>query len=501
MFIEERSQPKLFYVLSDYNSFVRTILLTFFGLFPLLLFSEGISLTLTDSIINHQKVIGKISLEGNRITKSNIIYREIIIKEGDTLSNTLFKNRLEQSRLNLLNTSLFNFVSIDTTIDISGVTNLNFRMIERWYLFPFPIFEIADRNFNTWIDHRDWRRVNYGGFIKWSNLRGRMEVLNLLIRFGYDERYRLTYDMPYINAKQTFGLTFVASVNQNHEVSYKTQNNKQVFYRGEKYMLRNSLVSTALNYRPSIFKYYSAIIGYNRFDYDPKLPELNSAYAPVNADQLNLIFGTLYFRNDHRDSKPYPLKGYYADASITSQFGSYNNHQKYNNGYLYSNLSIYNPIKPRWSWSAGTSIRIAQYAKAPYFLNQGLGFRRDYVRGYEYYVIDGGNYFLTRANLKYNLLKPHTQYLRMTGTEKFDKFHYAAYLNIFTDLGEVFSPVPNEQQTTLLTNTTKPLNYTLLRGVGIGFDLVTYYDKVLRVEYTVNHYGQSGVFIHFEASL
>lgn len=374
-------------------------------------------------------------------------------------------------------------------------------MIERWYLFPFPIFEIADRNFNTWLDHRDWRRVNYGGFIKWSNLRGRMEVLNLLIRFGYDERYRLSYDIPYINAKQTLGLTFVASVNQNHEVSYMTENNKQVFYRGENYMLRNSLISTGLNYRPSIFKYYSVIIGYNRFDYDSKLTELNSAYAPANAKQLNMVVGTLYFRNDHRDSKPYPLNGYYADVNITSQLGNYNNKQKYNNGYINSNLSIYNQISQRWTWSTGATIKVSQNESAPYFLNQGLGFRRDYVRGYEYYVIDGGNFFLARANFRYNLIKPQIRYLKLTGTEKFDKFHYAAYFNIFADMGEVFSPAPNEVQTSILTNTTKPFNYTLLRGVGIGLDLVTYYDKVLRIEYTLNHFGQSGFFIHFDSSL
>jgi hypothetical protein len=266
-------------------------------------------------------------------------------------------------------------------------------------------------------------------------------------------------------------------------------------------MLRNSLISTSLNYRPSIFKYYSAIIAYNRFDYNSKLTELNSAYAPSNAKQLNMFVGTFYFRNDHRDNKSYPIKGYYADVNITSQIGNYNNKQNYNNGYLNTNLSIYRPFNQRFSWSAGTTIKLSQNESAPYFLNQGLGFRRDYVRGYEDYVIDGANFFLGRANLRYNLIQPRTRYFKLTGTEKFDKFHYAAYFNIFADMGEVFSPAPNEVQSSILTNNTKPLNYTLLRGIGLGLDLVTYYDKVLRIEYTVNHFGQGGVFIHFDSSL
>lgn len=446
-------------------------------------------------------VVGKISLEGNQITQPYIIYREIIVKEGDTLTETNFKTRLEQSRLNLLNTSLFNFVNFDTVANANGVINLKFRMIERWYLFPFPIFEIADRNFNTWIDHRDWRRVNYGGFIKWSNLRGRMEVLNLLIRFGYDERYRLIYDIPYINSKQTLGLTFVASINQNHEVAYKTENNKPVFYRGENYLLQNYLSSIGLNYRPSIFNTYSAIIGYNRFDYSTKLSELNPAYAPGVANQLNLIKASLYLRNDHRDSKPYPIMGYYADAEISAQKGIYTGNQKYSNTYLYANLNSYNRFTQSWLWSAGTTFKISANENKPYFLNQGLGYGKDYVRGYEYYVIDGSNYFLVRTSIKYNLLKPQIRDLKITGTEKFDKIHYAVYLNIFADMGASFSKVQNEVPSTILLNNVQTLNNKLLRGIGIGLDLVTYYDKVLRIEYSINHFGQGGFYIHFDSSL
>lgn len=469
---------------------------------PLLLLSqENQPIQSTPTTIGHPKIIGKISLEGNRITRPKIIYREIIIKEGDTLTDSIFNTRLEQSRLNLLNTSLFNFVNIDKIADSSGVINLNFKVTERWYLFPFPIFEIADRNFNTWIDHRDWRRVNYGGFIKWSNLRGRMEVLNLLIRFGYDERYRLIYDIPYINSKQTLGLTFQASINQNHEVAYKTENNKPVFYRGENYLLKNYLITVGLNYRPSIFNIYSAIIGYNRFDYDKILSELNTSYAPANANQLKIIKGSLYFRNDHRDNKYYPIKGYFTDAEITAQKGIYSDNKKYSSAYLYANLNRYNRFSQRWSWSAGTTFKVSGNVNEPYFLNQGLGYHRDYVRGYEYYVIDGTNYFLVRSNIKYNLLKPQIKYLKITGTEKFDKIHYTAYFNIFADMGAVYSSLHNEAPSSITTNTIQSLNNKLLRGIGIGLDLVTYYDKVLRIEYSVNHFGQGGFFIHFDSSL
>jgi hypothetical protein len=34
-------------------------------------------------------------------------------------------------------------------------------------------------------------------------------------------------------------------------------------------------------------------------------------------------------------------------------------------------------------------------------------------------------------------------------------------------------------------------------GYGVGLDLITYYDFVMRMEYSINKMKQSGFFIHF----
>lgn len=48
-----------------------------------------------------------------------------------------------------------------------------------------------------------------------------------------------------------------------------------------------------------------------------------------------------------------------------------------------------------------------------------------------------------------------------------------------------------------------PYNNTLegnfLYGWGVGLDLVTYYDNIFRLEYTINKFGESGFFLHFGA--
>ena len=45
------------------------------------------------------------------------------------------------------------------------------------------------------------------------------------------------------------------------------------------------------------------------------------------------------------------------------------------------------------------------------------------------------------------------------------------------------------------------LDNKFIFGTGVGLDFVTYYDKVLRLEYGINDMGETGLFIHFVAPI
>ena len=72
--------------------------------------------------------------------------------------------------------------------------------------------------------------------------------------------------------------------------------------------------------------------------------------------------------------------------------------------------------------------------------------------------------------------------------EQFNKSHYSLYIGIFNDFG-FSSDNQHEQKNTL--------NNKLLWGRGVSLDYVTYYDKLLRIEFSINHLGEKGVFLHF----
>jgi hypothetical protein len=45
------------------------------------------------------------------------------------------------------------------------------------------------------------------------------------------------------------------------------------------------------------------------------------------------------------------------------------------------------------------------------------------------------------------------------------------------------------------------LTNEFLYSGGLGIDLVTYYDKVLRIEYSLNKFGEHGIFFHLAAPI
>ena len=100
----------------------------------------------------------QIVLIGNKITKPRIILRELTFKKGDTITLGEIDQRIKRSEENLQNTSLFHSVKI-TWIQDNDRVNFYIVVTERWYIFPLPIFEVAERNFNVWWETKDFSRV------------------------------------------------------------------------------------------------------------------------------------------------------------------------------------------------------------------------------------------------------------------------------------------------------------------------------------------------------
>jgi outer membrane protein assembly factor BamA len=141
------------------------------------------------------------------MTEKDIILREISFSKNSSFSLADLKIKIKESKQNLVNLKLFNFVEVKHIINSNGV-EIVIDVTERWYFWPYPILDVSERNFNSWwnkfkaSNYSDFSRLNYGIFFNWENFRGRNELLQLKIRRGFKEHYLLSYHRPYFNKKK-----------------------------------------------------------------------------------------------------------------------------------------------------------------------------------------------------------------------------------------------------------------------------------------------------------
>jgi hypothetical protein len=448
-----------------------------------------------DSLNEKNIIIDKILLEGNKITKPRIIHRELLFSVADIIPADSLEYLFDQSRKNLINTSLFNFVNIDILDqeDETSKITVRIKFVERWYIWPVPIFEFADRNFNSWWEKKDLSRLNYGFNLVWNNFRGRREKVEVYSRFGYDQKYLVSYKIPYINKKQTWGTGVSAGLSQNHEVAYNSEYNKEVYFKSEsQYPKREVFAYIEAYNRKGIHNTHWVNMRYSHFQFSDSLLQQNPDYSFGNENTNEFISVFYQYRTDFRDYKQYPVKGYYFDATIEKKGLGLINDAGVNDLNIIANVRKYFHLGGRFYYATGITGKTSPIKNQPYFYQQGLGYGRNFVRGYEYYVIDGQHFGLWKNNLKFELVKMRVFNIPYVPSEKFSKVYYAFYLNIYSDLGFVW----NNKNTDI-----NPLSNKILNGTGIGLDFVTYYDLVIRFEYSFNIEGDSGFFIHFMPSI
>ena len=211
--------------------------------------------------------IDDISIVGNKRTKASIIYRELLIAPGDTVQLSDLSQKLERSEELIMNTGLFNRVQIsfDKWEGSTNTVALIIQVEEALYLFPVPVFELADRNFNVWWveQGRSIQRTNVGLDFAHINFTGRQDKLKFSAKYGYTRRYSIFYEMPYINRQQTIGIYTETALLRNRELNYRTEDNKQLFYNDEnQFVYQRFRTDLGLIYRPRIRSIHRLSLGF-----------------------------------------------------------------------------------------------------------------------------------------------------------------------------------------------------------------------------------------------
>jgi outer membrane protein assembly factor BamA len=433
-------------------------------------------------------VVDRIEVRGNRVTRENVILRELSFSKGDTLTESGLREACIRSRDNLMNTGLFNFADV-IPILFEERASITIELTERWYIWPVPIFEQADRNLPAWLKDPDWGRINYGMVVNWNNFRGRKELLELKVRMGYKPQLYAGYLKPNLGKKQQHGVGFSVTHFRQHEAAVLTRDNKPVFYRnGSNFLYETLSPSIGYVYRPGLYFTQSVSVAWTKLRYNSDSLHYEFLGTPpgTGPQWFTLLLKSEF---DNRDYKAYPLKGKLLAVSVL-QRGFVKKPETVNpKTYVIVNGALHTMPLPRFYLTQAAKLRFTEDSSQPQIFREALGFNTN-LRGFEYYVIDGNSYGIIINNLKYNLIKERVKELPAIPWTQFGKINYAAYLNCFFDMAYVEGRYYNLQGNTL-TN-------TFLWSTGLGFDFVTYYDQVYRLEFTLNSLGETGVFFHME---
>jgi outer membrane protein assembly factor BamA len=440
--------------------------------------------------------IDTITIDGNRKTRPSYILRELEFAAGDSIRQSDLAAVLERNRLRLLNTALFARCDIAVRNWRAGQhVALHIQVAENWYIYPIPVFSLADRNFNVWWKEydRSLQRVNYG--INWvhNNLTGRADQLNAAAQFGYANEYRLTYKRPALNRRQTIGMQASIGYWRTREVAYMTQENKLVFrVTPQDWQLERRSLELGLTWRPGLFTTHSFIAEYrdNRIA-DSVASELNPAF--FLRGQRHQRHASLVYQLglDHRDIRPYPLNGWLFVLEVrkngllpTDNFHLFRTQAEYNRYTSFDQrFSLETAVKGRMTFPRN---------RPPYYNNQALGYGGNFVRGYEYYVVDGLDFGLLKNSLRINLFNRSFNLDRFVPIDAFKIIPLKLYLTVNSDFGYANDPYYAWNN---------PLANRVLWGYGIGLDLVAYYDKLARFEWSRNDLGDSGFFLTIKTGI
>lgn len=434
--------------------------------------------------------IDNIFVTGNKKTKDRIIIREVSSNIGESYSLAILQKMIKADRDKIYNTKLFNTVEVAILeLDIDKV-DIVVKVTERWYMFPIPIIDIIDRNFNDWWvnQNHDFSRIIYGLSLYHFNMRGMNERMTLTAQFGYSRRYEFEYDVPYIDKSQQNGLGVFVKYIEYNNLHYDNFENKRVFFDSEELLKTN--VFTGINYvrRNSFYTRHYIDLRYSDSNIADTILVLNPNYLGIDGNRQQFFSLAYTFSLDKRDIVAYPLEGYrmaafiekaglgiFDDLDIIRFRASFSRYIKWKKGFYFSNFS---------------SLYLSTPNTQPYSETKGLGFGNDIIRGYELYVIHGQNYIVNKTSLKKVLLAGSTE-MKNFPLEQFKHFPYAFYLKSYFDIG-YSSNTQDYEGNQLLAD-------KLLFGGGLGLDIVTMYDLVVRLEYSWNSIGENGFFFHIES--
>ena len=390
------------------------------------------------------RTIRRIEINGNRRTRDYIITREMKSKEGHPLDPHL----LEEDRKRIQNLRLFNRVSVSVETEREDAV-IHVQVTEEWFIFPFPILFVSDR---------DWSKLSYGAGLTHNNFRGRAEALAFAFWLGYNPSVHLDYSNPWLGRNRLSLYTginlFIDRIRSKHFLDEQVT---------EKHLGAQWMLGKRFGYHT----YLSITLGYKEITLDP-IPT-DQSFIDGND---SVPYAGLSYLWDKRDLKEYPHSGW-----IVSVWARKMGFPSMKTDYL------------RWGWDVRAYI--------PLFLSSTLAFRSyadlsameipvydrvylgysERIRGHFFERFQGEHVALW--SLAFRIPVVPVRYFRVSEDPYLSNLKFGVSIGFFTDSG-------------LTWFQDEPLRLNrCVSGYGFGIHLHLPYIDILRLELAWNESGRT----------
>ena len=428
-------------------------------------------------------------------TKEWYLLRELRYKEGDKISFSDLEGIILLMNSDLRKTNLLTKIEITPLLDYNDKNEIHFQIYlqENWYVFPSLIAEIADRNFNVWWNEYNHAlsRINLGLAIQHINLTGCNDEVALSYHFGYTKRAVAKYYRPAFNSKSRFGIGGALYYTEYKETPVTTVGNKQVFFKeGDKLLYTRREISLGFKYKRSNLWTFDIQFNHHRNSLDGELAEKFPDFflnAETRQIYTQLSFSAQYFDLDHILK---PTRGILAKWTITQTGIPVAEKYAYN--------SLFQTIKACHTMGRHLFLETALSAKwgidrkkRPYNLYKGLGYSDTNISGYEYYVIDGLDYFYLNNQIRYKFFTINRTLFKLLPGEPV--LRIKTDIDIAVQFSQAYVHDPFYQQGNEFVN-------RLLYSTGLGLNFTVNDLVEFNVFYSMNHTGERGLYFHTRKS-
>ncbi len=402
--------------------------------------------------------LNEVRISGNEETKEFVILREMTMRRDSLITH----EAVAYDRNRIYSLGLFNKVEIEVEPISGELANLNINVHERWYIYPYPIFGLRDR---------DWSKIYYGLGLAHINFRGRNEKVSASFALGYDPWIALSYRNPFLEESGTHFLEGRFVYNKVRNKSLELQQQYGEF--DEQHFLFSSTVGKRFGIQHTVW----VNLGYRIID----IPVDTISVTKTGTDKF--LQGTAGYSYDTRDLHEYPAYGTFAAISITKfgipsatiDFSHFNFDFR---RYIPFSSDIILTGRLFGVLTAGNQQPVYEHV---YF---GYGER---IRGHFREVFEGDNLFGVSSELHYTLLQP--KYLKVDFLPKeFSLWRFGVTAAAFADAGTVWY---REQ---------RAIPSTLPSGYGFGLHFLLPYSFVVRTEVAWNEFGKSEFIFDLGAS-